>query len=307
MSKQTLDQVVIDALKLHESQELPHLNLGNSKRRLVIASGNALPSGKIIFADEDAIFANESEYEELLTKIKSIDGVVVISASGEKHAPVIIESLLRKNVMRLKPYLLTCNGQSSAASMLDSDHVIVTKKNQEPLTYNASTYIGMILAKTRESSGKILQFIEEEIDPTLQSMDRALSEYDSFFILVGNQYNHQREMLTTKFDELFGPKINGRCFTFPQTLHARTVVGSETELFINLQVRNDIFGHENSRLNLPIFREAGHAAVVAIGYYVIGKIQSQFDPWFLNSIDAYADIQSDLFKMHFERNIETRD
>ena len=37
----------------------------------------------------DAIFASESNYEEKLKNIKDIDGVVLISASGEKHAPVI--------------------------------------------------------------------------------------------------------------------------------------------------------------------------------------------------------------------------
>jgi hypothetical protein len=40
-------------------------------------------------------------------------------------------------------------------------------------------------------------------------------------------------MFLTKFDELFGPLMSARMFTFEQTKHAKTVVASEPELFIN--------------------------------------------------------------------------
>jgi hypothetical protein len=88
----------------------------------------------------------------------------------------------------------------------------------------------------------------------------------------------------------------GRCYTLEQTLHAKTVVKSEKELFLSFGYKNEVFGHENARLNIPLFDGADHAAMIAIGYYVIGKIQSQLPPWFHDSSDRYKALQPELFR-----------
>ncbi len=59
------------------------------------------------------------------------------------------------------------------------------------------------------------------------------------------------------FDELFGPMLTGRCYTWRQTLHAKNVVESERELFISFGYDNELFGHEDARLNIPLPPNAG--------------------------------------------------
>ena len=51
-------------------------------------------------------------------------------------------------------------------------------------------------------------------------------------------------MLWTKFDELFGPMITTRVYTPEQTKHAKTVIDSDTELFISFGYENMLFGKE---------------------------------------------------------------
>ena len=63
-----LDKVVIDALNLFKKSKLPKLNL-KYKRPLVLGSGNAAVTGRIIFADKDAIFADEGNYKQKLKAI----------------------------------------------------------------------------------------------------------------------------------------------------------------------------------------------------------------------------------------------
>lgn len=284
----TLDKVVLDALELHSSYKLPAMDFGKRKRRLVIASGNALPTGKILFQDEDAVFASEDQYEAVIKKVP-IDGAVVISASGEKHAPIILKRLMQLDIA---PLLITCTEGSSAAKLLSREQVFVTRQNPEPITYNTSTYLGMILAKTKEDPKRIATFIKKFVDPDVPDM----SKFEAFYLMVGQNFSIICEMFVTKFDELFGPQVNGRCYTVNQTLHAKTVVGSERELFISFGYVNNVFGSENSRLNIPLNENAGYAAAIAIGYYVIGKIQTQFPPYFMECAEEYKELQPKLFK-----------
>lgn len=279
-SKKDLHEVVIDALELHARSRLPQLQLGSPKRRLVAGSGNAMAAGKIIFADEDAVFADEGQYRSARQRVPGIDGAVVISASGQKDALGIV-GFLKEEV---ETYLLTCNGDSPAAQLLPKDHVVVTPRNPEPITYNTSTYLGMILAKTGEEVQPILDHIEREVEPRIPS---DLTKYDAFYLIVEPEFDLVREMLLTKFDELFGPMLTGRCYTWRQTLHAKTLVQSEKELFISFGYDNELFGHEDARLNIPLPPNAGYAAMTAIGYYVIGHIQAQFSPWFKSNADTY--------------------
>jgi hypothetical protein len=283
-----LSEVVIDALKLHSSYDLPEIKFEELSKWLVIASGNALPTGKIIFNDKNALFADETQYKSIIEKDPSIEGVMVISASGKKHSPIIISNLKDKK----KTFLLTCDEKSDAAIMLDENRVFTTKQIKEPITYNTSTYLGMILAKTREDPKKILNYIDHVIQPLISDM----TKYRAFYLIVKNEFSTICEMFVTKFDELFGPKLNGRCYTIDQTLHAKTVVNSEKELFISFGYTNEIFGYENARLNIPLFENAGFAAMIAIGYYVIGHIQLQFPQWFMENARNYELLQPELFK-----------
>lgn len=293
-----LYEVVVDALKLHASYELPQLNLGNPARRLVVASGNALPTGKIIFQNEDAVIRDEGQYKKALAQIPSIDGAVVISASGEKDAPTITRYLLDK---RLDTYLLTCNGNSSAAKLLSEllseDRVFETRSNKEPVTYNTSTYMGMILAKTREDPKMILQHITQYV---VTRIPDNLGDYKAFTFIVPPEFDFVREMFYTKDDELFYPKIVIRSYTSEQMRHAKNVIASDDEMFVALGFQNRLFGAKHARLDVPLFDGVGYAAVMAIGYYIIGKIQERNQPYFHNNSAAFEAFQRDkLFDQEF--------
>lgn len=285
-----LCEVVLDALGLHAGQPLPELGLGSPKRRLVVGSGNGLAAGRIIFADEDTVFADEGQYERTIDEMASIDGAVVVSASGEKDAPEMVEYL----DPRTTTYLLTCREDSTAAQYLKERYkgrVVVTPSNEEPITYNTSTYLGMVLAKTQEDPRAIRAHIEGKVEPLIPP---DLTMYGAFYLIVRPEFDAVREMLLTKFDELFGPMLNGRCYTWGQTLHAKNVVESDKELYVSFGYDNELFGYEDCRLHIPLPEPAGFAAMIAIGYYVIGRIQSQFPPWFKWNADRYASWQ----KMH---------
>lgn len=283
-----LPEVVLRALDLHNSYELPVLDLGTKGKRVVIASGNALPTGRILYSDQDVVFANESQYPGVLERHPDIAQATVISASGSKDAPKEVRYLLAKGI---QPTLMTCVGDSEAARLLPSDAVVVTRALEEPITYNTSTYLGMILAKTREDPAAIKHHILSKVSPLIPKF----SDYKAFFLLVHPDFEVQREMLITKFDELFGGRVIGRCYTPEQTTHAKTLVPWKEELFISFGFENEYFGE--SRLVIPLPAGASFGAMMCVAYYVIGQIQVQFPPWFMESADAYKVTQSGLFEI----------
>ncbi len=277
-----LDQCVLNALKLFQEQRLPALKLPLFKRPLVLGSGNAAITGKILFQDVEAVFADESTYLQKLSTIKSIDGCILISASGGKHAPIVAKEL---NKRKKKVILLTNNKNALAREYVEE--MVIFPKQPEPYTYNTSTYLGMILSKTKENPHKILQEIKKIKIP------HNLKRFDSFFIIVPPEFELMREMFLTKFDELFGAKISGRVFTIEQAKHAKTIVPSDTELFISFGWKNTLFGKH--RWNVSLSKNKDYGMVVAVGYYVIGQIQSQHPPYFKKNIGRYVKETSRVF------------
>jgi len=276
-----LDKCVIDALELFAKHKLKPLNISRFKRPLVVGSGNAAVTGKIIFKDSDAVFADESNYKQKLKSIKDIDGGILISASGGKHAPIIAKELKKRN----KKVILITNNKNALAKPY-SDKMYVLPKNPEPYTYNTSTYMGIILSKTKENPKTILNHVKKIKTPNFK-------KYDSFYIIVPDEFDNLRELFLTKFDELFGPKISGRVFTPDQTKHAKTVVPSDKEMFISIGYDNKIWGKH--RYNVKLSKSAKAAEFMAITYYIIGKIQKQNPPYFKNNILAYTQKASKLF------------
>jgi len=298
--KRLLHEVVLNALEFHARPEnkrsLP--DFGAPKRIFVFGSGNAYAAGKIIFRDRDAVFADEGQYAHALDVKREppIECGVVISSSGGKDAPDLVNALLADG---LETYLLTCNEDAPAAAPLDEAHVVCTPKQDEPITYNTSTYVGMILAHTDEKPGEIRDHIMSEVKPVIDEHLDLLRDAGAFYLLVHPEFDPVREMLLTKFDELFGPMINGRCYTPEQTAHAKTLVGWDKELFISfdpLDAADPIFGEAGkTRLDVPMPKPCGPAAMVAIGYYVIGRIQeARTEDWYRKSADDYKPTQQGL-------------
>ncbi|MGH7240192.1 MAG: hypothetical protein ACREHG_09055, partial [Candidatus Saccharimonadales bacterium] len=130
-----LDTVVLGALEMLAEQMVSRIDTDEFKRPLVVGSGNAEATGRIIFAETDAVFASESTVDNKLKNVKDIDEVVIISASGGKHAPIIA----RKAQAASKHVTLITNTPNSPADRaLDKSDITVHvfPKNREPYTYN---------------------------------------------------------------------------------------------------------------------------------------------------------------------------
>ncbi len=286
-----LDDCVISALELFMEKNVPSLNLDNCRRPVIVGSGNAAVTGRILFEGSDVIFADESTYEP---KLKYADGVVLISASGKKHA-VVIAKHLRDNHPGLEARLLTCNADAPSIEYFNPENVFVFPKQPEPYTYNTSTYMGMILGKTHEDPENILGFLRREIRPRVPE---NLGRYDAYYMIVPERFDNVREMFLTKFDELFCPMIPGRAFTSEQSKHAKSIAPNDKELFVSIGYDNQIFG--TNRLNLPLSDEADYAAIMAVGYYFLGHVQRQNPSWFKDNIINYCKRASELFGQNLE-------
>jgi hypothetical protein len=283
-----LDECVVNALELFK-KGLPELNLGSYTRPLVVGSGNAAVTGKILFESSDAVFADEGTYEKKIATIREIDGAALISASGGKHAPLIAKKLKNK---KIETRLLTSNPNALAKEFVDPDKVFVFPTNPEPYTYNTSTYLSMILAKTEENPKSILDFIKSKVNSIIP---KNLADYDAFYLIVPAEFDNAREMFMTKFDELFQPMVSGQVFTPEQTKHAKTVIPSPKQFFISFGYENKLFGNENQRLNIPLPKNSNYGAVVAIAYYVIGNIQKQHPHYFKDNIGDFVKRAAEIF------------
>ncbi|MBI2665258.1 hypothetical protein HYX12_01390 [Candidatus Woesearchaeota archaeon] len=279
-----LDEVVLSALSLFSQEKIPPLKI-TYKRPLVVGSGNAAATGKIIFEESDAIFADESSFEKKLQNIPAIDGVILISASGGKHAPIIADICRKKGK---KITLLTNNPSAPAKEFVDE--VYYFPKNREPYSYNTSTYLGMILSKTKENPMEILIFIKELIEPKDYSI---FSRYTKYYFFVPENLHGIIKMLHAKFTELFGRNIARDIETFEFSKHATTIVPAD-ELFVS-------FGRQESsysanHISIPLPKNANYGAMMAVSYYIIGKIQRNHPPWFKQNIVSYCERATKTFK-----------
>ncbi|MBU6371062.1 MAG: hypothetical protein KGH93_03415 [Patescibacteria group bacterium] len=279
-----LDECVRNALRLFAEKKLPEFPDIDFKRPLVVGSGNAAVTGRILFADTDAVFADESDYVKKMAAAKGIDGAVIISASGGKHAPGIANELKSRG---LKTVLLTNTADSAAGKIADATAVF--PKNPEPYTYNTSTYLSMIFSKTKEDPNAVLAMLEN-IEKTAPA---DLKRCKAFYLLIPDEYEAVRDMFLTKFDELFGPKLLGRCYTEDETKHAKTLVPSDAELFISLGVENDTFG--KNRFNIPLPEHSGFGTLIAAGYFFIGLVQKANPPYFKENVERYVAEASKIF------------
>lgn len=289
-----LDTCVLGALELFANKKLPKISIPY-KKPLIVGSGNAEATGRIIFRDKDAVFADESDFENRLKKIKNIDGVILVSASGGKHAPIIAKCAknYKKHIT-----LITNTKHSPAEDFLDKHHKYdeyVLPKQKEPYTYNTSTYLSMILAKENENPKQIYEHIKKIKIPNVK-------KYDSFFLILPKEFDVVRDMLVTKFDELFGPKIQGRVYTIEQTKHAKTLVPSDKELFISFGEKNKTYG--KNRVFVPLPKKCRFGGMIATAYYVIGKIQKQKPPYFKKNLVKYTKKASKIFKEEIKPIVE---
>lgn len=94
-------------------------------------------------------------------------------------------------------------------------------------------------------------------------------------------------MFETKFIELFGRRVARDIFSYEQMKHATTVVQDDKELFLCFGNTTGVVYGAN-QVNLPIYDSTNYAAMMLVGYYVVGKIQAALPPYFMESIEEYC-------------------
>jgi hypothetical protein len=284
----TLDVCVLGALELFMQKKLPNMKLPY-KHPLVVGSGNAEATGRILFHDTDSVFASESDVKEKLKKINTIDGVVLVSASGSKHA-VKIAKLARKHKKHLT--LISNTAHAPAEKYLDHKHSYdeyIFPRQREPYTYNCSTYLGMILGKTHEDPKKIYNFIENKLSKLKLP---NFKKYDKFYVIVPERFSRVTRMIQIKFTELFGRMVAVNVETVEGIKHATTLVPSN-ELFISFGDKNVHYG--KNKLHIPLPKNADYATMMAVSYFVVGKIQAAKEPYFKKNISKYCREASRVF------------
>lgn len=288
-----LDVVVLGALELFSKEELPKFNIHKTfSRPLVVGSANAFAVGKILFKDTFARNSEEGDFEESLEIFIDRDAVVIVSASGGKHA---VEIAKKKH--DLPTWLLTNNKNALARKFIDNDKVIVFPKNREPYTYNTSTYLSMILSRTKEDPVEIYS----HIDSIKKLIPKDLGRYNAFVMTVPSDFDEVRSMFRTKFDELFGGNVAGRIFTDEEIKHAKTVIPSDRELTIHFG--GEDIGEKNS-LYIPMRKGVSYGEILSVGYFVIGKIQEAHPAYFKNNIVEYTKDASEIFNQTIRPIVE---
>lgn len=279
-----LAQGVVRALDFFSKTKLNKLDLKRFSFPIVVGSGNAYNTAQILFSQQRAIIADESNFKKIIANYKDliekkiIKEAIIISASGEKDSVWELE-LAKK--YKLKTTLLTCSAESSAAKI--ADEVLLYPKIDEPYTYNISTYLGMILSASGENPKKILEFIKK------LKIKTNFSEYRAYAFILPDEFSSITAMLDIKKSELFGSKLSIRAFSFGHARHAKFVIPDEKELVISLgSEKNKYFGNEKSRWQITLPSKAGFAFILSLTYYLIGKIQSTKAPYFKKHISNYC-------------------
>jgi hypothetical protein len=218
---------------------------------------------------------------------------VIISASGSKHAVEIAQHTSAHATVPVT--LLTCNAAAPASEHVSPDQVRVFPKNREPYTNNVSTYLGMILSKTKEDPTEILAALRRYQDTSsVQEMTEQCQQFSSYVFVVPTLYTPVAQMIRIKFEEMFEPLVNGRAYGAEDIKHAKTVISSEQQLIISLGVQNEhLLGANDQVVSLP--ESASYGTVMALGYYLVGIIQQSHQPYFKESIAGYAETASRMF------------
>jgi hypothetical protein len=158
--------------------------------------------------------------------------------------------------------------------------------------------MGMILGKTNENPKKILNYVQKN---TNKLKLPNFKKYDRYYIIVPTKFSGIIRMLQIKFIELFGRQVARDVETIEYVKHATTLVPSK-ELFISFGEKNKKYG--KNRLNIPLPKNADYATIMAISYFIIGKIQKTKKPYFKNNIVGYTKKISKIFKSEIKPIVE---
>ncbi len=271
MKYMSLRESAVRAARFLETVELPSLPHIPSCA-LAVGSGNAAATARVLFPT--ALHATESSYTQLLPHVKT---VLVVSASGAKHAPLIVRTAREAG----KRVLLVTTRQDAPAAAFAS-RVIRTPALDEPYSYNVSTYAGMLALLREDHAWRSVPRYAKRLDAfTLPVRPRMIT------IVVPDAAFWMIPFLLTKGDELFAARLPLRVFTLSELMHAKTIIPHPREVFLLLGVKSPFFLKDRLVLRVP-FPSASHAVHLLMAYAVIGRIQEIMPDWFGRHIAAYT-------------------
>ena len=276
-----IDQTVLAALDFFSKNSPAKFKPESFHLPIVVGSGNAYNTAQVVFSNQAAVIANESNFKKTLAsyqkliKQKTIKDAIIISASGEKDS--IWETALAKKY-GLKTTLLTWTANSSAGQL--ADKVIVYKKLPEPYTYNVSTYLSLLLSTEKTSVAAIQKTIAALKLPNFK-------KYQAFAFILPDDFAAIAPMLEIKRDELFGPHVSLRAFSFGQARHAKFVNNFDKELVISLG-KNQYFGLAKNRWEIKLPKQVSAGLIMTLTYNLVGKIQAGQKPYYKNNIAEFC-------------------
>lgn len=282
----TLDVAVLGALELLNEESVPAV-LPVEGHHIVLGSGNALATGKLLFG-ASVVYGNESNFKAALNGASTFSTVTLISASGGKTSlPMVSTALATGAEVRL----LTTTKEAPAANELSPKNVVIFPKNREPYTYNTSTYMSMLAGVSEEVYDDVSTAAKE----VKKSLPQQLDVYEAFLFIVPDEYAPLCTMIRTKFDEIFGGTLTGRAFTVSEMKHAKSVVTSGDELFISVGTANTTYGLPKNRASLTLPSQAGALSVMALTYTAVGLIQQAKPDRFSKALPEYCEKASEQF------------
>jgi hypothetical protein len=142
--------------------------------------------------------------------------------------------------------------------------------------------MGWVFAKTRENPEEIWEFINAEV---VKAIPENMASYDGYLLVTPERFAAGNRLFEVKFIELFARRVARDVRTFEELKHAVTVVPYEKELCVQFGEGEVEFA--NDKVMIPLPQNAGLAAIMAIGYFVIGKIQEGKPQWFKENIGEY--------------------
>jgi len=153
------------------------------------------------------------------------------------------------------------------------------------------------IAKTTFTSvniGNIAGYKASVLDNSGGGAEYFGAKGNKFYIITSynppapNEFEKTNSLFETKFTELFGRQIARDVKTYEQLKHAITIVPSKTELCIKFSDTGEDIYFNGDVIKIPLPKKCGPAAMMAIGYYVIGKIQEQHKQYFKDNITQYV-------------------
>jgi hypothetical protein len=142
--------------------------------------------------------------------------------------------------------------------------------------------MGMIMSSTGENAADLKKNISK------LSIPANFGNYQGYAFILPDKFMPVCPMLEIKKSELFGPKVSLRAFSQGHARHAKFVIRTSDELVISIGQKNEFFGNPDGRWDIGLPPDANFAGIMALTYYIVGKIQDLKPPYFKENIGNYV-------------------